>query len=368
MRVADSYLLRRVAWPLFAVTLVVGTVVSLWQLSRVSQMVLTSWRDLGLLASLIADLAPGFSGMALGASGIFGCVVAYDRLAEDGELTAMGAAAIPPHRVFRPALLSGLVMALLVLCAGIWGEPWGTAHYARDVALLGTRAFARTLAPGTFNHVGNLASVYVGGAAFDAEGNATLSDVVVGRDLANGPLVLTARSVDVRPAGVGLIHVSADRGEAILPADKPSDLNRMTFDHAELTVDVASWVGEEAMTLHAWQAWPLNRLWEAASSSEHDDAHNKLRFHLWQKLSLPWGMILLCMLGGIFGGQRAPTARGRAYIGSALLVALYFGLLGFGRNLVLQGILPPWLGANVPNLLGAALLAWAWRARATRWT
>lgn len=368
MGVADLYIFRRVFWPLLAVTAVVFTVVSLWQLTRVSRMVLMNWRDVALLSTIIMDLAPTFAAMALGTSGIFGCVVAYDRLAEDGELTAMSASAISPQRIFRPAMLAGLTMASLVLAAGIWGEPWGSSRYGRDVATLGTRSFARTLKSGTFNQVGDLASVYVEDAQVNTDGHAVLKHVVVGRDLPQGPVVLTAEEVTVDPVGPGLLRIETSAGEALLPAGKPQDLHRMTFEKAAVTVDVASWLGEATMTLRDFQSWELAVIWAEADNEQSQQPLAKLRFHLWQKFTLPWGMLVLCLLGGLLGGQRAPTARGRAYIASALLVAAYFGLLGFGRNLTIQGAVPAWVGPNIPNLLVTALLAWLWKTRATRWS
>ena len=77
------------------------------------------------------------------------------------------------------------------LC-GAWGEPWGASNYGRDVALLATRSFARTLKAGTFNGVGNLANVYVEKATVDEGGRAVFENVVVGRDLPSGPVVLMA--------------------------------------------------------------------------------------------------------------------------------------------------------------------------------
>ncbi len=367
MGVANRYLLKRVLGPLLAVTVVVSSVVSLWQLARVGQVVLLSWRDVALLGGLILDLAPGFSGMALGTAGVFGCVVAYDRLAEDGELTALAACAVGPWRIYGPAWAGGLCLALAVAAAGIWGEPWGASRYPRDVALLGTRSFAQTLKEGTFNQVGNLASVYVGKAMVSPTGEAVLQDVVVGRDLPNGPVVITAAHVTVRPQGPGLLALETGGGEAVLPGPRRDVVHRMRFEHAALTVDVASWLNASTMHMYDWQAWEFPRLWAETGEGRGSQDLGKLRFHLWQKLALPFGMLALSVVGGVLGGQRGPAARSRAYLACALLVAIYFGVMGFGRNLVIQGSLPAWLGANLGNGLLAVLWAWLWRTRATRW-
>ncbi|MEW5849534.1 MAG: LptF/LptG family permease [Myxococcota bacterium] len=355
--------MRRVSLPLLAIILVVSVVVSLWQLGRISDMVLLSLRDVGLLAALIADLAPGFAGLALGAAGIFGCVLAYDRLAEDGELAAMAAGGVPPWRVLRPAYLSGTVLGLVVLCAGVWGEPWGAAKYSQDVALLATRSFSRTLRPGTFNNVGGIASIYIGRARVDDRGNAIWSDMVLGRDLATGPMVLAAKEARVKPAGVGLLDLTTTNGQVMLPSADPRDVTIMRFEEATVTVDVASWVGSQTMSLYDFQSWELGRLVEQAEVGPPGHARDKLTFHLWQKLFLPFGMPLLCLIGAMGGGQRGSQARARAYLTAALAVAAYFGLLAFGRNLALQGVIPAWLGANVGNLAAVAALTWLWRAR-----
>lgn len=360
--------MRRVLWPLFAVTVVVGSLVSLWQLTRVSHLVLVSFGDTALLLSLIADLFPSFAAIALGTAGLFGTVVAYDRLSEDGELTAMSASAVGPWRIFRPALVGGVVLSLLVLAASVWGEPWGTGRYREDVALLATRAFARTLKPGSFKNVGNLASVYVGPATERPDGTTRWEQAVVGRDTPRGPLVLTAHNVYLQPAGPGVLALTTGAGEALVPADRDSAVHRVTFESMQVNVDVAGWVRQETMTPYEFQEWDLATLWVAAHTEDPPPPNlGKLRFHLWQKLCVPWGMLVLCMLGALFGGQRAAAARGRAYLLSALVVAAYFGLLGLGRNLTIQGVVHGSVGANLGNLLGGAVLLYLWRARASRW-
>jgi len=367
--IADQYLLRRVGAPLVAVVLVVGVVVSLWQLGRISSLVLMSYQDVGLLLTLIADLAPSFAGIALGTAGIFGCLVAYDRLADDAELTAFSAAGLPPRRIFAPAVLIGCVLGMLVLAAGVWGEPWGATHYGRDVAILATRSFSRSLRAGTFNDVGGLASVYVGSATTDEVGRVTWHDVVVGRDLAEGPMVLTTRNARVEPAGVGVVALETTAGEAILPSNRVDETHRLTFEKASISINVGGWVQSETLRLYAFQSLPLDALWEQAKNPSTNNLPDikKLRHHLWQKLLQPFGIALLCILGALVGGQRQSQARSRAYIVSALCVAAYFGLQSFGRNLALQEIVPAWLGAGIPNLAAAALVLWIWRTRGSRW-
>lgn len=368
MGLADRYLLRRVGVPLLAVILVVGVIVSLWQLGRISSLVLMGHQDMGLLLRLIADLSPSFAGIALGTAGIFGCVVAYDRLADDSELTAMSAAGVPPRRIFFPAIVSGITLGVVVLCAGVWGEPWGSTHYGRDVAVLATRSFSRSLKPGTFNAVGNVASVYVGSSTTDPEGRVTWHDVVVGRDLPEGPMVLAVKSARIEPAGVGVVSVETGSGEAILPSTHPDETQRLSFQSASLTLDVLGWVRGETLKLYDFQSLPFDVLWDqAAHPREGERELPKLQHFLWNKLAMPWAMPLLCVLGALVGGQRQSQARARAYIIAAFFVAAYFGLQSFGRNLVITGLIPAWFGANIPNLVGAAVLVVLWRTRGTRW-
>ena len=195
------------------------------------------------------------------------------------------------------------------------------------------------------------------------DGGAHWKEVVLGRDLGAGPLVMTAQEASVSPAGVGLLQLETRMGEALLPSASRQDVNRLTFAQARVTVDVASWVRGETMTLHGFQAWEFDRLWAASGTNAYPQDPEKLSFHLWQKLALPLTTPVLCLVGAIVGGQRAPQARGRAYIVAALTVAFCFGLLGFGRNMVVKGTLPAYLGANLPNLAGALFLAWLWRAK-----
>lgn len=367
MGTAQRYLFARVLGPLVAVSVVVGGLVSLWQLSRVSSLVLVSITDFALLGRLIADLWPGFATLALGTSGLFGAMLAYDRLAEDGEMTALAASAVTPWRIFAPALMGGMVMSAAAWAAGVWGEPWGASRYRQDVALLATRAFSRTLIPGRFKSVGSVASVYVEGAEVGAGGQASWRGVVVGRDTPQGPALVLLHTATVEPAGPGLLTLSSGRGQAVLPSDAASAVNLLTFETASVTADVLGWVQSETMSMYEFQQWELPRLWSARNLRKGTIEHGKLNFHLWQKLCAPWGVALLCLMGGILGGQRAAVARGRGYLVCALAVASYFGVMGLARGMVIAGSLPAPVGANAANLLGLLAVAWLWRTRATRW-
>lgn len=362
VRVADLYLARRVAAPLLAIILVVGVVVSLWQLGRVSSMVLLNLSDVGLLLSIIVDLAPTFASIALGVSGIFGCLLAYDRLAEDGELAAMSAAGIPPWRIFLPALVTSLVLFVGAAAAGIWGEPWGTAHYNRDVAVLATRSFSRTLQAGRFTTVGDLASIYVNNIRVDGNGNAVWENMVLGRDMPTGPLIMTAKRAHVTVAGLGLLYLETEQGEALLPS-KGEDVARLSYESASVTVDVAAWVRSAAMSLYQFQEWDIARMWAEVSQPDRSKVSGKAVSHFWQKIFLPFAMPLLALFGAIVGAQRGAQARARAYLMAALAVAVCFGLVGLGRNLIINGTLPGVVGANLQNVAGVAALWWLWRTR-----
>jgi lipopolysaccharide export system permease protein len=358
--------MRRVLLPLGALILVVGTVVGLWQVGRISHVVFTAGHDLGLVLMLLIDLAPSFAGIAMGTAGILGCVLAYDRLAEDGELTAMSAAGVQPGTLFLPAWLAGLALAAVVLLAGVLGEPWGSSRYGRDVAVLATRSFTRTLRAGALNPIGGVASIYVGSARVDDDGNAVWEKVLVGRDTPDGPVVLTVSRASVQPVGPGMLRLDTEEGEALLPSDRKEAVNHLAFGHAQLLVDVGGWVRSETLTLYPFQSLEFAELWHQALEEGNALDGHKLRFFMWQKLALPLGMPLLCILGAILGAQRAPTARARGYILSALSVAAYFGLVNFGRNLVIQGAIPAWLGAQVANAVMASVVTGLYRFRALR--
>ena len=90
----------------------------------------------------------------------------------------------------------------------------------------------------------------------------------------------------------------------------------------------------------------------------------RLRVHLAFKYSLPLACLVLAMIAAPLADRFAPLGSFGGLVVAICLLFLYNGVRSWGLALGLAGVLPPWLGGWVQNLVfGGVGLALLWRRR-----
>jgi lipopolysaccharide export LptBFGC system permease protein LptF len=102
----------------------------------------------------------------------------------------------------------------------------------------------------------------------------------------------------------------------------------------------------------AFEYRPDELLAKAAGGSEQQRLY-WLTF-LWRRIAVPMGIVALGLLAVPIASFRR-GGRASGYAVSLLSVVGYYGLLRVGEGLGHDGVLPPWLAANVANLAAVAL-------------
>jgi lipopolysaccharide export system permease protein len=281
---------------------------------------------------------------------LLGGVMALGGLAAEHELTAMRAVGMSQWRLAWPMVIAAGLLASSVLLAQQFGVP----VLERDASELRARKLEETVHGGQTTEFWTRSGghfIRVGEVRFGRQPS-DIEIYALGPDH-NVQSVVQARSADVLGPGRWLLHeVTESRIQGTSVAQvKQAERVWESFLSAEQMASLVAPV--ETLT--------LTELYNYVSylDTTQLNAHS-YRFRLWQVLSMPVGLLAMCLLGlpFVLGSVRAKSAGVRILFGASVGIGFYL-VEQTASQLTLLHELPPVLMALLPDsvLLGASVFA-----------
>lgn len=358
------YIALAILAPLAALVLVVAFISSLMQFARLGEVALSSLGDLWIFARLSAYVAPTLGGITLPIALLIACLIAYDKLFDNGELLAFASAGVSSRRLFAPVAAIALPIALFSMWLGLVAVPWGVGRFLDDMAELATRSFAQSVAPGAFSEALGNTALYADDVD-NAHGEWRGVFVAQQPEQMQGQLLLLSPSLQIHPKPdqrAALLQVPA--GEALLVHGPDQPIERLRFDGGEARLDLNRWSRREAGIYYPYQAHGLFELIDDLGDELQPRAQRKIAFFMWQKISLPFACLPLALIGALLAVGTTPLTRPRAYIWGLLVAVLFFVGHEGARGLAVDGSLSPVLASWVMVLASFALALILWWRRA----
>ena len=297
---------------------------------------------------------------------LLGALLAFGRLSSDSETVALQAAGVPFPRVVLPAAMLALGVALPIMWLNQREVP--RLAYLRQAAIeqasgKGTAGTARDAFDYSTETEGRRLVVHAeGGVTFGSGGSASLRGLQATLWEGAVPLVtVTAARADWK---VGTRNWVLDEGVT-------------SFDHRSLIgvrapdtrlQEVALGTPDEIRSL----ARPVievvtDRLYQRARLRRQAGREIEAReaeVEIAKRYAFPLATVVFVLIGAPLGTQPKRSGKGVGFGLSELLTFGYWTLLQVGMAMGKGGILPPMVGAQLPNLLGTAGALWLVRRRA----
>ncbi|MCP5365245.1 MAG: LptF/LptG family permease [Hyphomicrobiales bacterium] len=156
MNLIDRYIFNQILRPL-AIALLIALIVFL--ISRVMQLmdlVLGTEGPLKVILELMGYLLPRYLSMALPISLLFGVMIAFSKMSQDGETDALQSAGFGLARQLRSALLIALAVAILATSMHSYLRPYARYAYESMVHAVTEAAIHASVRAGVFAKFGDV--------------------------------------------------------------------------------------------------------------------------------------------------------------------------------------------------------------------
>jgi len=361
MNLIDRYIFNQILRPL-AIALLIALIVFL--ISRVMQLmdlVLGTEGPLKVILELMGYLLPRYLSMALPISLLFGVMIAFNKMSQDGESDALQSAGFGLWRQLRSALLIALTVAIFAAAMHSYLRPYARYAYESMVHAVTEAAIHASVRAGVFAKFGDVTFLVqsIGGDGisfhkvflYEDEGHGEVSAVAA----SNGGLVRsqeTGRPILRLFDGIRLTIepiVAADTQKANRATVLRFEELRSILGHQQSMIFRPRGIDEREMT--------MVELWQRRDNPPKDVRSSDLiaEFHgrLVRILSIPFlPFIGLCLAKG--------RRRSDRYMGFGLALAIlvaYEQVIDFGENSVEAEVVAPFIGLWLPLLTYALLTA-----------
>jgi lipopolysaccharide export system permease protein len=303
---------------------------------------------------------------------LVGTLTAYGRLSSDGEITALKSSGMGQLRMISPALIMGVLTALLLVIFNDRALPQMNHRSRQLQADIRRKKPTMILEPGVF-----LSDIpgYVMIAREVNQQTQEVKDVVVYQE--NDP----DNSTTIAAKSGVLRYNEADEGFEFLLRDGQIDrvarrqgtnyqitnfsraVFRIAAPEMSLRRTETNWKGERELSV-AELAQRIRTIEKGDSLQGNKRDLNNLRVEIHKKFSIPAACIILGLLGAVLGQWVKRAGMGVSAGYSIFFFLIYWVFLIAGEDLADRGRIVPWLSMWAPNFvfftLAAALV---WRER-----
>jgi lipopolysaccharide export system permease protein len=295
---------------------------------------------------------------------LLGTLLAYGRLAEENEITAMEVGGLTLAQVYRPAILFGGLVTLFLLFWSHFVVPKSLALTEQTVVSILRKTATSGVMPGRFVDLSSLTLV----CERMHPGTKELFGTTIFENSRDGVAAVVT-------APTAVLQLFPERGELVMdlrdvylhrprPVEGKKELRDQFLWAARMhwTTDVQQMV--RRLVQKALRGG--SKLGPLALNNEIKKEKNKnLRIELCIdrafRLSLPFAAVLMAAVAAPLGVLMRRGQRAAAFAVTIVLVLVYYILLSLGKALAADAVIPPSLGVWLPNFAAAFIAAAAYR-------
>jgi lipopolysaccharide export system permease protein len=319
---------------------------------QLTNLVITKNVPLHLVLSLLVYMLPPFLALTLPMAMLVAVLLSCGRLAGDLEVTALKASGVSPLRLFRPFLVAGLLVTLLVACLTLIVNPWAVGAFQRQLFTIFQARAATGVEDHTFSAVFGQIVIYVEEVSPSQLG---LKGVLVSdeRDPLRSRIILAREGrllSDEQNRRITLRFINGSINETDV-----GDLRRFrytAFSLYDMTLPLDSPISRASRDEKPERQLPITQLLRAAD----DLARQKqivtpyyVEFH--KRFALPVAALVFVLIAFPLGIRTHRGGRAAALAASFGIVVAYYIVYNSVEDLALSRRLPVAFAIWLPNLI-----------------
>ncbi len=357
-RIIYRYLLQEILPPFGVSLLAFTSIVFLGRLMRVTQMIVV--KGVGLVEVLLSCLylLPYLLVFTLPMAATVGILLALMRLTVDQEMIALKTAGLSYWQLLPPVLGFSLLTALLTLGLTLYGSPWGQRQTKEILVDVVKRRADLGIQEQMFNTDFQGLMLFVNRVSGPA---GQLSGIFVydSREEDNANTVYAERGELKFDQGQQTLMLQLFDGWVFRWGKDPGRWQTVEFKTYQLPLQLFDFAlrgsrGEgEMFPQELWQA-----LGEASPGSPR---YNRLVVGLSQRLAMPCGALLLCLMAMPLGLSPRNHGRGWGLILGLVIFLVYYVVFTASWRLAVHARVNPALAPWTANFLFTGVAVYLWR-------
>jgi LPS export ABC transporter permease LptF/LPS export ABC transporter permease LptG len=354
MRLINRYICRELVSHALLGLAVFTFVFFVPQLVRLMDLVVRHWSNAGEVLLLVACALPGVLSFSLPIAVLVGALIGLGRLGADSEIIALNSLGIGRRHLLVPVGLFALAGTLLALGNSMWLVPQSLAEMNRIESRLLSSQTSLDIEPRVFQEEFKHLILYVEDSS--ASGR-RWRGVFLARTAENGQsdVTLARNAVLVPRPGADTLQIHLEDGAThTYNVSDPRRYAVATFASSDLALSLTG-AARRASAAHLLAEESLEALL-AARGADWLEA----RVELQRRFAFPFACLVFALLAVGVGARPRQAGRALGFVLTLLLLAGYYLIFVVGVGKARQGVLPPWLGVWLANLVcfgtGAALM------------
>ncbi|MBZ0258662.1 LptF/LptG family permease [bacterium] len=310
---------------------------------------------------LVSSLLPSIILLTLPMAILLATMMVYGRLVQENEFTALRAVGYSPFQLLVPAVIAGMLMMCLLLWWGHRIAPKGLRIVRETASDVLKNAATAGIRPSQFSHLGDMiisARGVNGGKMshlklFEERDDGQIAGVISSpsAEIAYSPehssisFILDEGRLHQMPSPNRDVLIDFDQMTfslgipALLNKFAPTGPEEQRYSGSDLKIKISElWQGFQQETNEKLKKWYYKKT-------------KQMQMEQHRRYSLPTAALLMAVIGSLLGMLSGYGKRSACYGLTIFVIFLYYNLLNFGRTLVEDGTISPFLGLWTPNFV-----------------
>lgn len=353
-------------FPPFGVGLLVFTfILILHHLFLMMDLFLNRGVEVTMILRMVGLTLPMFFPLSVPMACLLGVLIAYGRLTEDGELTALRSGGCSLWQYSLPTLAVSLGFSLALVAMNLQIVPLATQEFKELYVSVAQKNPLALFAPKTMNQFGEYKVIV---NSMDRRKKKLEGISIYKTNSIGAPTRILAPSGELESISGDGITLTLFNGSIHQPnPEKNNDYSITQFNRFAVRIPERSDEEERPLTpreMTSRQIWSVLRNEtqseaEIAALGKAETAALKTEFYY--RIAIAFAPVALCLLGLALGIRFKKGSRSLGIGVSIVIVILYYGLSIFSLSISNQGQLPPPLTTAIPNIVTLGIGAYLFK-------
>ncbi len=360
------YVAKEVMTPFLLALFILTFVLLMFQILKITQMVVTYGVDLLDVAKALAYILPPFLVFTIPMAFLLGVILAIGRLSSESELVAMKASGIGLHQLLPPVMIIAVVASLASAFLSLKADPWGKQRFKTMLLEVGRKNATLGLKEKVFNDQFKDFMIFVDeiepktqalkGIFISDETNPELPNIIIADEGRLLPVEDEMKLIILLNSGA--IHRTLS---------DTTSYEYASFKQYEFVLDFGKMLADSDMEksyLEMSQSELSSHIKELKSGDDDYEMRRAwVEYH--RRLSFPCACLIFGILGLALGVVPPRSGRGQGFTFALGAICVYYLLFRVGENFGWKNVLHPALAMWMPNIIFAFFALYLLRNKST---